>query len=85
MLEEGEGLFLPSLAFGLIMDKHPHIADVVCGFICDRIMSLPKLKYTSKKAIPVREKRVKPDLSNMKTLCQIVREFNRQTAVKEKG
>ena len=45
MLEQGEGLFLPSLAFGLIMDKHPHIADAVCGFICNRNMSLPKLKF----------------------------------------
>jgi hypothetical protein len=48
-------------------------------------MSLPKLKLTSGKAVLIREKRVKPDLQNMKTLCQIVREFNRQTAVKEKG
>jgi CRP-like cAMP-binding protein len=85
MMGEGEVLFLPSLAFGLIMDKHPHIADAVCGFLCDRIMSLPKLKLTSEKAVLIREKRVKPDLTNMKTLCQIVREFNKQTAVKEKG
>jgi CRP/FNR family transcriptional regulator len=85
MVEEGEVLFLPSLAFGSIMDKHPQIADAVCGFLCDRIMSLPKLKLTSGKAVLIREKRVKPDLQNMKTLCQIVREFNRQTAVKEKG
>ncbi len=85
MIETGEVLFLPSLAFGLIMDKHPHIADAVCGFLCERIMSLPKLKFTSEKAVLIREKRVKPDLANMKTLCQIIREFNKQTAVKEKG
>jgi hypothetical protein len=78
MMEQGEVLFLPSLAFGLIMDKHPHIADAVCGFICNRIMSLPKLKFTSKKAMPVRGKRVKPDLANMKTLCQMIRDFNKQ-------
>jgi hypothetical protein len=48
-------------------------------------MSLPKLKLTSEKAILIKEKRVKPDLTNMKTLCQIVREHNKLTAVKDKG
>ena len=85
VVEGGEILFLPALAFGIILDQQPHIADAVCGFLCDRIMSLPKLKLTSEKAILIKEKRVKPDLTNMKTLCQIVREHNKLTAVKEKG
>ena len=85
VIEGGEILFLPALAFGIILDQQPHIADAVCGFLCDRVMSLPKLKLTSEKAILIKEKRVKPDLTNMKTLCQIVREHNKLTAVKEKG
>jgi len=85
VIEGGEILYLPALAFGIILDQQPHIADAVCGFLCDRVMSLPKLKLTSEKAILIKEKRVKPDLTNMKTLCQIVREHNKLTAVKEKG
>ncbi len=85
VIEAGEILFLPALAFGIILDQQPHIADAVCGFLCDRIMGLPKLKLTSEKAILIQEKRVQPTLSNMKTLCQIVREHNKLIAVKEKG
>ena len=85
VIEGGEILFIPALAFGTILDQKPHIADKVCGFLCDRIMGLPKLKLTSEKSILIKEKRVKPTLSNMKTLCQIVREHNKLTAVKEKG
>lgn len=85
VIEGGEILYLPALAFGIILDQQPHIADAVCGFLCDRVMSLPKLKLTSEKAILIKEKRVKPDLTNMKTLCQIVREHNKLTAVKDKG
>jgi CRP-like cAMP-binding protein len=85
VIEGGEILFLPALAFGIILDQQPHIADAVCGFLCDRVMGLPKLKLTSEKGILIKEKRVKPTLSNMKALCQIVREHNKLTAVKEKG
>jgi CRP-like cAMP-binding protein len=85
VMESGEILFLPALAFGIILDQQPHIADAVCGFLCDRIINLPKLKLTSEKAILIQEKRVKPTLSNMKTLCKIVREHNKLTAIKDKG
>ena len=85
VMESGEILFLPALAFGIILDQQPHIADAVCGFLCDRIINLPKLKLTSEKAILIQEKRVKPSLSNMKTLCKIIREHNKMTAINEKG
>lgn len=85
VMESGEILFLPALAFGIILDQQPHIADAVCSFLCDRIINLPKLKLTSEKAILIQEKRVKPTLSNMKTLCKIVREHNKLTAIKDKG
>ena len=85
VVEDGEILFLPALAFGIILDKQPNIANAVCKFLCDRIMSLPKLKLKSEIASLIQERQVKPTLSNMKILCQIVREHNKLTAIKEKG
>ena len=85
VIEGGEILFIPAIAFGAILEQKPHIADKVCGFLCDKVMSLPKLKLTPDEAILIKEKRVQPTLSNMKYLCKIVREHNKLTAIKDRG
>ena len=85
VIEPGEVLFLPALAFGIILDRQPHIAKAVCNFLCEKIMSLPGLKLAPDQAVLIREKNIEANSSNMKNLCQIVRNYNKSVAVKEKG
>ena len=74
MIEAGEVLFLPAIAFAVVMDNQPAVAQ-----------ALPRVSWTSPKAEWIHEKNIKPSLNNMKTLCKIMREHNKQTAVLQKG
>jgi hypothetical protein len=85
MIESGEVLFLPAIAFAVVMDNQPAVAQAVCDYLCEKISLLPRITWTSPKAKWIHEKNVKPSLSNMKTLCKIMREHNKQTAVLQKG
>ena len=83
--EAGEVLFLPAIAFAVVMDNQPVVAQAVCDYLCEKVSGLPRITWTSPNAKLIYEKNVKPSLSNMKTLCKIMREHNKQTAVLQKG
>jgi CRP-like cAMP-binding protein len=83
--ETGEVLFLPAIAFAVVMDNQPVVAQAVCDYLCEKVSGLPRITWTSPNAKLIYEKNVKPSLSNMKTLCKIMREHNKQTAVLQKG
>jgi CRP-like cAMP-binding protein len=83
--EAGEVLFLPAIAFAVVMDNQPVVAQAVCDYLCEKVSGLPRITWTSPNAKLIHEKNVKPSLSNMKTLCKIMREHNKQTAVLQKG
>ena len=83
--ETGEVLFLPAIAFAVVMDNQPVVAQSVCDYLCEKVSGLPRITWTSPNAKLIHEKNVKPSLSNMKTLCKIMREHNKQTAVLQKG
>jgi len=83
--ETGEVLFLPAIAFAVVMDNQPVVAQAVCDYLCEKVSGLPRSTWTSPNAKLIYEKNVKPSLSNMKTLCKIMREHNKQTAVLQKG
>ena len=85
MIEAGEVLFLPAVAFAVVMDNQPAVAQAVCDYLCEKVSGLPRITWTSPNAKWIHEKNVKPSLSNMKTLCKIMREHNKQTAVLQKG
>lgn len=85
MIESGEVLFLPAIAFAVVMDNQPVVAQAVCDYLCDKVSALPRVSWTSSKAKWIHEKNIKPSLNNMKILCKIMREHNKQTAVLQKG
>jgi CRP/FNR family transcriptional regulator len=83
--EAGEVLFLPAIAFAVVMDNQPVVAQAVCDYLCEKVSGLPRITWTSPNAKLIHEKNVRPSLINMKTLCKIMREHNKQTAVLQKG
>lgn len=85
MSETGEVLFLPAVAFAVVMDSQPTVAQAVCDYLCEKVSTLPRVSWTSPKAQWIHDKSIKPSLSNMKILCQIMREHNKQTAIAQKG
>ena len=78
-------LFLPAIAFAVVMDNQPVVAQAVCDYLCEKVSGLPRITWTSPNAKLIHEKNVRPSLINMKTLCKIMREHNKQTAVLQKG
>ena len=84
VLEGGEVMFMPTAGFAVLLQSHPHIAKEVVNCLCDMINNQPKLVIRSEKAILVKEKRLAPILPNMKALCAILREHNKNIAIAAK-
>ena len=58
-----------------------HIAKEVVNSLCDMINNQPKLVINSEKAVLIKNKQLAPKLSNMKALCAILREHNKNIAI----
>ena len=81
VLEGGEVMFIPTVGFAVLLESHPHIAKEVVNSLCDMINNQPKLVIKSEKAALIKEKQLAPKLSNMKALCAILREHNKNIAI----
>jgi CRP-like cAMP-binding protein len=84
VLQDGEVMFIPTVGFAVLLQSHPHIAKEVVNCLCDMINNQPKLIIRSEKAIFVKEKRLAAILPNMKVLCAILREHNKNIAIGSK-
>jgi hypothetical protein len=70
-------LFLPTTAFVKAIDAHPKIAKSVTDALCNLVLGLPKLKIDSERGLAlIEERKVKPDLENMRRLTRIIRKHN---------
>ena len=83
-LEDGEVMFIPTVGFAVLLQSHPHIAKEIVNCLCDMINNQPKLIIRSEKAILIKEKRLAAILPNMKALCTILREHNKNLAIGSK-
>jgi CRP-like cAMP-binding protein len=81
VLEGGEVMFVPTVGFAVLLQSHPHIAKEVVNSLCDMINNQPKLVIRSEKAVLIKNKQLAPALSNMKALCAILREHNKNVAI----
>ena len=81
VLEAGEVIFMPTVGFAVLLQSHPHIAKEVVNSLCDMINNQPKLIIRSEKAVYIKNKQLAPKLSNMKALCAILREHNKNIAI----
>jgi CRP-like cAMP-binding protein len=81
VLEGGEVIFMPTVGFAVLLQSHPHIAKEVVNSLCDMINNQPKLIIKSEKAALIKNKQLAPKLSNMKALCAILREHNKNIAI----
>lgn len=76
-VKDSQVLFLPTTAFVKALDEHPKIAKSVVDALCDLVISLPKLKIDSDRGLAlIKERRVMPDLENMRRLTRIIRKYN---------
>jgi len=76
-LKDSQVLFLPTTAFVKAIDEYPKIAKSVVDALCDLVISLPKLKIDSDRGLAlIKERKVKPDLENMRKLTSIIRKYN---------
>lgn len=80
-LESCELIFMPTVGFAVLLQSHPHIAKEVVNSLCDMINNQPKLVINSEKAVLIKNKQLAPKLSNMKALCAILREHNKNIAI----
>ena len=83
-LEPSEVMFIPTVGFAVLLESHPQIARVVTNALCDLINNQPKLIIRSSKAVLIKEKRLASSLPNMKALCTILREHNKNLAISSK-
>jgi len=76
--ESSKVLFLPSKAFEVILVMQPSIARFVMDNLCELVIKQPKLKITSDELWhSIKNKKLDPDLNNMRTLSHIIRENNK--------
>jgi CRP-like cAMP-binding protein len=83
-LEPSEVMFIPTVGFAVLLESHPQIARVVTNALCDLINNQSKLIIRSTKAALIKEKRLAAMLPNMKALCAILREHNKNIAIGSK-
>jgi hypothetical protein len=72
------------VGFAVLLESHPQIARVVINALCDLINNQPKLVINSTNAVLIKEKKLAATLPNMKALCTILREHNRNIAIANK-
>jgi CRP-like cAMP-binding protein len=76
-VKDSQVLFLPTTAFVKAIDAHPKIAKSVTDALCNLVLGLPKLKIDSERGLAlIEERKVKPDLENMRRLTRIIRKHN---------
>ena len=76
--ESSKVLFLPSKAFEVILVMQPSIARYVMDNLCELVIKQPKPKITSDELWhSIKNKKLDPDLNNMRTLSHIIRENNK--------
>ena len=83
-LENSEVMLIPSAGFAVLLASHRQIAKEVTNALCDLITNQPKLIIKSTKADLIKNKEVAPTLPNMKALCTILREHNKNIAIANK-
>ena len=83
-LEASQVLFIPTVGFAVLLQSHPKIARVTINALCDLINNQSKLVINSTKAVLIKEKKLAATLANMKILCTILREHNRNLAIANK-
>jgi CRP-like cAMP-binding protein len=83
-LEASQVMFMPTVGFAVLLESHPQIARVVINALCDLINNQPKLVINSTNAVLIKEKKLAATLPNMKALCAILREHNRNVAIANK-
>lgn len=83
-IEASQVIFIPTVGFAVLLQSHPQIARVTINALCDLINNQPKLVINSSKAVFIRERKLAAILPNMKILCTILREHNRNIAVANK-
>lgn len=72
-------LSLTAGAFKEIITTNESVARGVISNLCDLINNQPGLEIKSEKAQLIYTKNLKPSLQNMKSLCAIIREMNKQS------
>jgi CRP-like cAMP-binding protein len=71
-------LFLPSKAFEVIIITQPTIAKYVLGNLCDLVIDQVQNKIQKEDVWNmIKAKNLRPDMKNMKILCEIIRENNK--------
>jgi len=78
--QESTLLSLTAGAFKDIIANNESVARGVIGNLCDLIINRSGLEIKSEKAQLIYAKNLKPSLQNMKTLCAIIREMNKQSS-----
>jgi len=82
-------LFLPAKAFEIMILTQPSIAKYVLGKLCELVIDQAHDKIQNKDTLSmIRDKNLRPDIKNMKILCEILRENNKSLlgiGVKSKG
>ena len=77
--QESTLLSLTAGAFKDIITNNESVARGVISNLCDLIINRSGLEIKSEKAKLIYAKNLKPSLQNMKTLCAIIREMNKQS------
>jgi hypothetical protein len=72
-------LSLTAGAFKELITSNLEVARVVIGNLCDLILNKPGLTIKSEKFELIKSKNLSPSLQNMKLLCAILRESNKQS------
>jgi CRP/FNR family cyclic AMP-dependent transcriptional regulator len=80
-------LFLPSKAFEVMIITQPTIARYVLGNLCDLVIDQVHDKIKKEDVWNmIKAKNLRPDMKNMKILCEIIRENNKTlTGITSKG
>jgi CRP-like cAMP-binding protein len=74
-------LFLPSKAFEVMIVTQPIIAKYVLVNLCDLVINQVQNKIQKEDVWNmIKEKNLRPDINNMKMLCDIIRENNKTLA-----
>ena len=85
--ESSKVLFLPSKAFEVMIITQPTIARYVLGNLCDLVIDQVHDKIKKEDVWNmIKAKNLRPDMKNMKILCEIIRENNKTlTGITSKG
>jgi CRP-like cAMP-binding protein len=77
-VEDSVLLSLTASAFKELIVNNLEIARAVIANLCDLILNQPGLVIKSEKLELIQTKNISPSLQNMKLLCAIIRESNKQ-------